>query len=150
MDYLITFLIFLWWMKQARGSCASFVFGFVTFMSIGGFPSFVEDMKVKFSLLFRLYIWMNHGKTWLKFEVCCVGFSKGEVEWALWCHCICHKQHSLSNAISDNDNIHRGKHLLFHGWSSPRFPTLLVLRIVPICECHCGRELDDGHRKCRP
>ncbi|KAF5745509.1 putative ATP-binding cassette transporter [Tripterygium wilfordii] len=28
----------------ARGSCASFVFGFVTFMSIGGFPSFVEDM----------------------------------------------------------------------------------------------------------
>ncbi|KAJ0104500.1 hypothetical protein Patl1_19224 [Pistacia atlantica] len=29
----------------ARGSCASFVFGFVTFMSIGGFPSFVEDMK---------------------------------------------------------------------------------------------------------
>lgn len=33
-------------MRQARGSCASFVFGFVTFMSIGGFPSFVEDMKV--------------------------------------------------------------------------------------------------------
>uniref|UniRef100_M1B8D1 ATP-binding cassette transporter n=1 Tax=Solanum tuberosum TaxID=4113 RepID=M1B8D1_SOLTU len=33
-------------MKQARGACASFVFGFVTFMSIGGFPSFVEDMKV--------------------------------------------------------------------------------------------------------
>ncbi|XP_025679372.1 ABC transporter G family member 11 isoform X3 [Arachis hypogaea] len=31
---------------RARGSCASFVFGFVTFMSIGGFPSFVEDMKV--------------------------------------------------------------------------------------------------------
>ncbi|KAK4765866.1 hypothetical protein SAY87_007508 [Trapa incisa] len=30
----------------ARGACASFVFGFMTFMSIGGFPSFVEDMKV--------------------------------------------------------------------------------------------------------
>ncbi|THG08100.1 hypothetical protein TEA_024626 [Camellia sinensis var. sinensis] len=30
----------------ARGACASFVFGFVTFMSIGGFPSFIEDMKV--------------------------------------------------------------------------------------------------------
>ncbi|KAI3815611.1 hypothetical protein L1987_15286 [Smallanthus sonchifolius] len=30
---------------MARGACASFVFGFVTFMSIGGFPSFVEDMK---------------------------------------------------------------------------------------------------------
>jgi hypothetical protein len=48
---------------QARGSCASFVFGFVTFMSIGGFPSFVEDMKVKklchlkhFSLLKDLFI----------------------------------------------------------------------------------------------
>ncbi|KAJ3692961.1 hypothetical protein LUZ60_012056 [Juncus effusus] len=30
----------------ARGSGASFIFGFVTFLSIGGFPSFVEDMKV--------------------------------------------------------------------------------------------------------
>ncbi|KAL2555801.1 ABC transporter G family member 11 [Forsythia ovata] len=30
----------------ARSGCISFVFGFVTFMSIGGFPSFVEDMKV--------------------------------------------------------------------------------------------------------
>ncbi|KAG5602498.1 hypothetical protein H5410_033868 [Solanum commersonii] len=31
---------------QARAACSSFVFGFMTFMSIGGFPSFVEDMKV--------------------------------------------------------------------------------------------------------
>ncbi|XP_069154909.1 ABC transporter G family member 11 isoform X1 [Solanum lycopersicum] len=31
---------------QARGACAAFIFGFMTFMSIGGFPSFVEDMKV--------------------------------------------------------------------------------------------------------
>lgn len=31
---------------RARGACASFIFGFMTFMSIGGFPSFVEDMKV--------------------------------------------------------------------------------------------------------
>lgn len=40
------FCMFSTAMKQARGACASFVFGFVTFMSIGGFPSFVEDMKV--------------------------------------------------------------------------------------------------------
>lgn len=32
---------------QARGACAAFIFGFMTFMSIGGFPSFVEDMKVR-------------------------------------------------------------------------------------------------------
>lgn len=44
----ISFLVLLD-MRQARGSCASFVFGFVTFMSIGGFPSFVEDMKVNFT-----------------------------------------------------------------------------------------------------
>ncbi|KAL4201499.1 hypothetical protein AMTRI_Chr02g216410 [Amborella trichopoda] len=31
---------------MARGACASFVLGFVTFMLIGGFPSFVEDMKM--------------------------------------------------------------------------------------------------------
>lgn len=30
----------------ARGSCGAFITGFMTFMSIGGFPSFIEDMKV--------------------------------------------------------------------------------------------------------
>lgn len=31
----------------ARGACAAFISGFMTFMSIGGFPSFLEEMKVK-------------------------------------------------------------------------------------------------------
>lgn len=31
----------------ARGTCGGFVTGFMTFMSIGGFPSFIEEMKVK-------------------------------------------------------------------------------------------------------
>ncbi|CAM6119818.1 unnamed protein product [Calypogeia fissa] len=31
---------------KGRGGCISYVAGFLTFMSIGGFPSFVEDMKV--------------------------------------------------------------------------------------------------------
>ncbi|PPD75861.1 hypothetical protein GOBAR_DD27213 [Gossypium barbadense] len=31
---------------QARGSMLSFVSSFLTFMAIGGFPSFVEDMKI--------------------------------------------------------------------------------------------------------
>ncbi|KAG0447565.1 hypothetical protein HPP92_028263 [Vanilla planifolia] len=30
----------------ARASCGSFISGFMTFMSIGGFPSFVEEIKV--------------------------------------------------------------------------------------------------------
>ncbi|KAL5538216.1 hypothetical protein UlMin_043886 [Ulmus minor] len=30
----------------ARGACAGFIAGFMTFMSIGGFPSFLEEMKV--------------------------------------------------------------------------------------------------------
>ncbi|XP_077241693.1 ABC transporter G family member 15-like [Tasmannia lanceolata] len=30
----------------ARASCGGFVAGFMTFMSIGGFPSFIEEMKV--------------------------------------------------------------------------------------------------------
>lgn len=32
--------------KQGRAGCIAYVGGFLTFMSIGGFPSFVEDMKV--------------------------------------------------------------------------------------------------------
>lgn len=31
----------------ARGACAGFISGFMTFLSIGGFPSFLEEMKVK-------------------------------------------------------------------------------------------------------
>ncbi|KAJ7520684.1 hypothetical protein O6H91_19G017200 [Diphasiastrum complanatum] len=31
---------------MARGSCIAYLNGFLTFMAIGGFPSFIEDMKV--------------------------------------------------------------------------------------------------------
>ncbi|KAJ8485213.1 hypothetical protein OPV22_017698 [Ensete ventricosum] len=31
---------------QARASCGGFISGFMTFMSIGGFPCFIEEMKV--------------------------------------------------------------------------------------------------------
>lgn len=31
---------------QARGAMLMFIASFLTFMTIGGFPSFVEDMKV--------------------------------------------------------------------------------------------------------
>lgn len=30
----------------ARGACGGFISGFMTMMSIGGFPSFIEEMKV--------------------------------------------------------------------------------------------------------
>lgn len=33
----------------ARASCAAFISGFMTFMAIGGFPSFIEEMKVDYS-----------------------------------------------------------------------------------------------------
>lgn len=33
----------------ARVSCGAFITGFMTFMSIGGFPSYIEEMKVKLS-----------------------------------------------------------------------------------------------------
>lgn len=39
----------------ARGACGGFVTGYMTFMSIGGFPSFVEEMKVKI----RTFIFSN-------------------------------------------------------------------------------------------
>lgn len=35
----------------ARGACGGFITGFMTFMTIGGFPSFVEEMKVKHLIL---------------------------------------------------------------------------------------------------
>ena len=35
----------------ARGACGGFITGFMTFMTIGGFPSFTEEMKVKHLIL---------------------------------------------------------------------------------------------------
>jgi len=40
----IDFCVLVPW--QGRAGCIAYVGGFLTFMSIGGFPSFVEDMKV--------------------------------------------------------------------------------------------------------
>lgn len=40
----------------ARASCAAFITGFMTFMSIGGFPSFVEEMKVNTHIHTCIYI----------------------------------------------------------------------------------------------
>lgn len=37
----------------ARGACGAFISGFMTFMSIGGFPSFIEEMKVCMKLMFK-------------------------------------------------------------------------------------------------
>lgn len=32
----------------ARGACGGYITGFMTIMSVGGFPSFIEEMKVNF------------------------------------------------------------------------------------------------------
>lgn len=39
----------------ARGACGGFVTGYMTFMSIGGFPSFIEEMKVHYYITY-IYI----------------------------------------------------------------------------------------------
>ncbi|KAF2294135.1 hypothetical protein GH714_007807 [Hevea brasiliensis] len=44
--------------KEARGSLLMFISTFLTFMAIGGFPSFVEEMKVIF-LFYKDYLHSN-------------------------------------------------------------------------------------------
>jgi hypothetical protein len=41
---------------QGRAGCMGFIGGFLTFMSIGSFPSFVDDMKVTHTSLLLLFI----------------------------------------------------------------------------------------------
>jgi hypothetical protein len=43
---------------QGRAGCMAFVGGFLTFMSIGSFPSFVDDMKVTHTSLLLLFIFL--------------------------------------------------------------------------------------------
>ncbi|KAJ9131260.1 hypothetical protein P3X46_035225 [Hevea brasiliensis] len=40
----------------ARVACGGFITGFMTFMSIGGFPSFIEEMKVVISFIYNLIL----------------------------------------------------------------------------------------------
>lgn len=40
----------------ARIACGAFITGFMTFMSIGGFPSFIEEMKVMISSICNLFL----------------------------------------------------------------------------------------------
>jgi hypothetical protein len=46
MDFVVAQNLHFLGFLQGRAGCMSYVAGFLTFMSIGGFPSFVEDMKV--------------------------------------------------------------------------------------------------------
>ncbi|GER55051.1 ABC transporter G family member [Striga asiatica] len=55
----------------ARGACGGFVSGFMTFMTIGGFPSFIEEMKLgqprvkgENVLTSIIGISLNHSKWW--------------------------------------------------------------------------------------
>lgn len=41
----------------ARGACGAFISGFMTFMSIGGFPSFTEEIKVSEQILSGGFSW---------------------------------------------------------------------------------------------
>ena len=75
------------------------------------------------------------------------GLPKRKVKWTLWCNCICHQQHTICHAISDIDHFHFWDYLLLHGPSSSWILTLPVLRVVPLCKCHCCWEPDDGYSK---
>lgn len=70
--------------EQGRAGCIAYVGGFLTFMSIGGFPSFVEDMKVSKRHLthlvgaiatFRLQL----GRSLAWSVKCMVGLKEGQV-----------------------------------------------------------------------
>ena len=73
----------MWLTEQGRAGCIAYVGGFLTFMSIGGFPSFVEDMKVKRHLhivigsisTFRLQL--GRSRAWS--VKCMVGLKEGQV-----------------------------------------------------------------------
>jgi len=66
----------------------------LTMMSIGGFPSFVEDMKVQMlipiEICLRFFLDVLY-VVYLSFvPFLNVGVQKRAAEWSLWCYCICH------------------------------------------------------------
>lgn len=66
----------------ARAACGAFITGFMTFMSIGGFPSFIEEMKVNIA----------HTETSVHMYIFCCVCTKGytvEISVSYWLLILC-------------------------------------------------------------
>lgn len=131
----------------------SYIAGFLTFMAIGGFPSFVEDMKVGISVgeavLQRLLRFSSKGRP-ISLNVFGMpaGVPPREVEWALWCGSLCDRQHPLFLALPASHQPSLRLHLLLHGAAAPRLFPLCLLRSGPFCLCDSCGEFNDGSSQC--
>lgn len=144
--------------SQSRGSCTSFVLGFVTFMSIGGFPSFVEDMKVITHPHTHIFIHFSCEKLLSNSENSLetfaekflTGFPERAAQRALRSPRVRHREHVLRDAVPAPHIRFVGHGLLLHGAPPPRIRALLVLRSVPLFEHYGCREPNDGDRERNP
>uniref|UniRef100_A0A452YI65 ABC transporter domain-containing protein n=1 Tax=Aegilops tauschii subsp. strangulata TaxID=200361 RepID=A0A452YI65_AEGTS len=137
----------------ARGACASFIFGFVTFMSIGGFPSFVEDMKVcTADVTIRDHLLFDIVKQFFRLKTSFVssGVPEGAAERALRRAGVRDQQHAVGDAVPDPHHLPVGDTVLLHGAPPPGLHALRLLRALPLRQRHRRREPHDGHRQHHP
>lgn len=136
----------------ARGSCGAFVAGYMTFMSIGGFPSFLEEMKV---------VNYSHSQTrlWPMLQKCkivwamIIHFSSPEIgvlPWktqsALWHSRLHSSKLPLIITVCCNDVICYRDYYILHGEISVRILPLFVCLPWSFQLHCCRRELHDDYR----
>ena len=126
----------------ARGACGGFISGFMTFMSIGGFPSFIEEMKVS-----RTWKnWETEFWNWACFLRCSLnaGVPSGEAQWALWSCSLYPIELPLLISIPGSSNNCIRNYNLADGEIPARIFSLSVLLPQSFREHFSGWELYDG------
>ena len=79
-----------------------------------------------------------------------VGFSEGEIEWALWSALICYCEHIVLSSFLVRYSFCNWDDMLFYGGTASWLEPLYILCHQPLRMHYCGRKLDDGHCKYSP
>ena len=126
----------------ARGACGGFITGFMTFMTIGGFPSFIEEMKVK-KTLHKLELGVSFSI--LKFQFhSSADVLQRKAQWVLWSYSVYIVKLPLFFPIFGFDFSRFWDYHLLHGEVSPRVLPLRILLPQYFWLHFCYRRIDDG------
>lgn len=129
----------------ARGACGAFITGFMTFMTIGGFPSFIEEMKVK-HLTLEKKAFLSRVPSSLGLTIFCFSADvlQRKAQWLLWSYSVYIIKLYLFFPVLGFDLSCFWHHHLLHGEISAGVLPLPILLPQYLWLHFCNRRVDDG------
>lgn len=78
------------------------------------------------------------------------GIQERETKWPLWCHRVCHLQHSLGHSLPSRHDHNPRRNTVLPHWANKRGEQHRLLRRHPLHVHRVGREHNDGDCRRRP